>query len=190
MSFDSELQARSAAIEEQAKLVEACADPATRAAALELVRSVMDLHRSALERMLAIVDESSEDVVGALIRDPLVESVLILHDLHPHDLERRVTRALEQLRPKLQRYNAEARLLGVTEAAVRVMVDAPPSCGADNLTALVEQVLTEAAPDAQIVIEGAAQSKSNFVSIDALRPADQTNVSRNQVVQVAGASEN
>ena len=40
MNSSSDLQALSAAIEEQADLIEKCADPATRAAALELLRSV------------------------------------------------------------------------------------------------------------------------------------------------------
>ena len=175
MRSESELQARSAAIEEQARLVETCADPATRAAALDLLRSVMDLHKSALERILEMVAERDGNTVEAFTRDPLVHSVLMLHDLHPDALETRVERALEQLRPKLQRHQAEARLVGIEDHVVRVSLSVASHCGSTDVTlqASVEEALLEAAPDAEIIIDTPAQTDSSFVSIDALRPATQ-----------------
>ena len=170
MRSESELQARSAAIEEQARLVETCADPATRAAALDLLRSVMDLHKSALERILEIVDGN---MVKVFTLDPLVHSVLMLHDLHPDGLETRVERALEQLRPKLQRHQAEARLMSIEDGVVRVSLSVASHCGSTDVTlkTSVEEALLEAAPDAEIIIDTPAQTDSTFVSIDALRPA-------------------
>jgi Fe-S cluster biogenesis protein NfuA len=174
MSFEPELQARSAAIEQQAALIERCADPATRAAALDLLRSVMDLHKSALQRMLAILQEAGQAggdaIIDRLARDPLVDSVLVLHDLHPDDLETRVLRALEELQPKLRRYGAEARLISVADDVIRAALEAPTGCGSplDTLKTAIEEALLSAAPDAEIVIDVAAQNDSGFVSIDTL----------------------
>ncbi len=175
MSFEQEWQARSAAIEEQARLVEQCADPATRAAALDLVRSVMELHKSALQRILAIVEEKAEDgggIVEALSRDPLVRSVLVLHDLHPDNVETRVARVLEEMQPKLQRHNAAARLVSAADGTVRVFLEASSGCGSniDGLKTSLEQALLDAAPDAEIVVESNEAANSGFVSLDALRP--------------------
>jgi Fe-S cluster biogenesis protein NfuA len=174
MSFEPELQARSAAIEQQAALIERCADPATRAAALDLLRSVMDLHKSALQRMLAILQEAGQAggdaIIDRLARDPLVDSVLVLHDLHPDDLETRVLRALEELQPKLRRYGAEARLISVADDVIRAALEAPTGCGSplDTLKTAIEEALLSAAPDAEIVIDVAAPNDSGFVSIETL----------------------
>jgi len=178
MSFESELQERSAAIEQQAQLLESCADPATRAAALELVRSVMELHHSALERMLSVIEkqgESGADALDACARDPLIHSVLVLHDLHPHSLEIRVARALEELQPKLKRHSADATLAGIFDGVVRVSLEAAPQCGStlESVKTMLEQALIDAAPDAEIVVESPERPGNNFISIDALRPAAQ-----------------
>ena len=49
----TESERRIAAIEELVQRLETAADPATRAVSQELVRAVMELHGTALERMLS-----------------------------------------------------------------------------------------------------------------------------------------
>ena len=46
--------------------IESIADPALRAATQDLVRSVMDLHGSALEKALNIIAESGEPGMGII----------------------------------------------------------------------------------------------------------------------------
>jgi Fe-S cluster biogenesis protein NfuA len=168
MSFETDLEARSAAIEEQARIIETCADPATRSAALELLRSVMELHKSALERILTIAQARS-DLIEELASDPAVHSILMLYDLHPHSLEVRVRRALDDLQKQLQRQRAEVKLINVKEGAVHVRLSAAQQCGSDpaTLESLIRRALTDAAPDAEIVVEAPSQ---NFVPLDALQP--------------------
>jgi Fe-S cluster biogenesis protein NfuA len=177
MSFDLDLQARSAEIREQARRIETCPDPTTRMAALQLLRSVMDLHQSALERMLAIIAENCAEpttIIESFAQDPLIHSVLTLHDLHPHDLETRIARALAQLQPKLQRHKVEAKVISIADGAVRIFLEASSqhSSISATLKSSVEQVLMDAAPDAQITVETATDLKSSFVPLDALRSAD------------------
>ena len=173
MSFDSDLQARSAEMQEQMRRIETCSDPATRNAALALVRSVMDLHQSALERMLDMIEQTSAEsarIVESFTQDPLIHSVLMLHDLHPHDLETRVTRALAHLQPKLERHKAEAKVTNIADGMVHVVLDVPPqhSSTAATLKSSIEQALTDAAPDAQITVETTADLNSSFVPIESL----------------------
>jgi|GraSoiStandDraft_50_1057286.scaffolds.fasta_scaffold167765_1 Fe-S cluster biogenesis protein NfuA len=185
MSFDSDLQARSAEMREQVRRIETCSDPATRTAALALVRSVMDLHQSALERMLDVIEQTSAEpsrIIENFVQDPLIHSVLMLHDLHPHDLETRITRALAQLQPKLQRHKAEAKVISVADRMVHVFLEVAPqhSSSSATLKSSIEQVLTDAAPDAQITVEATADLNSSFVPIESLV---------NVVAEGAGVSE-
>lgn len=172
MSFSSDFEARSAEIDEHARFVEQCADPATRNAALGLLRSTMELHKSALEEILEIIAEKRTDgasILEAFVRRPLIHSILMLHDLHPDSLEERIARALEELQPKLRRHNAEARLISIADGVVRVSLAVGHQHGSngDTLKSTVEKMLIDAAPDAEILIESAPEG-SNFVPIDAL----------------------
>ena len=86
--------------------IESIADPAVRAAAKGLMQSLMDLHGAALEKTLDIVAEAGDsgmNIIDRLGCDPLVSSVLILYGLHPADLEARVTKAVDSLRPQLRK---------------------------------------------------------------------------------------
>lgn len=191
MSIDAEIEERCAAIEEQARIVESCADPATREAALALLRSVMELHKDAIARMLDIVKESPQDshAIGAFLNEPLVKSVLLLHGLHPESVEARVLAALDELRPKVQRYGAELNLIAISDESVRVSLDARGQCGSTlgTLKNMVERELLDAAADAEIVIETAAQPEGNFVSLESL--ATNVNSQDKRTALVAGAHE-
>lgn len=155
-----------ARIEELVSRVRSLPDPNARNVALDLVQAVMDLHSSALARMMEIIPETdaSGGVTAALAADDLVASLLLLHDLHPSDMETRVRRALEQ--PALHAQGARVELISLDEGIVRVRIEGGPS-----LRAAVEQVLSDAAPDAAaVVVEGAddATAPANFVPLEQL----------------------
>jgi Fe-S cluster biogenesis protein NfuA len=152
-------------------------DPAARAAAKQLLQLVMELHGTGLERMLEVASQSGEQgshLIEQFGRDPLVSSLLVLYGLHPEDLETRVTRAVERLRPTLRKQGAELELLGVDDRGVRVRVGTNGhSCGSTTqaLKATVEGAIYEAAPDVgNLLVEGLEEKPaSTFVSIDKLR---------------------
>jgi Fe-S cluster biogenesis protein NfuA len=161
------------------------ADPDLRATAQELVQSLMDLHGAGLERILAIVGQTGEPatrIVDAFIRDDLVSSLLLLYSLHPHDLEKRVQRAVERVRPLLRKQGGRVEILSVEDGAVRARIDLEPGhgCGsaADTMRTTVEQAIYGAAPDltALEIVEPTPASVVGFVPLAQLKGKRSANV--------------
>ena len=141
--------------------LETIADPASRAAAKELVQLLMELHGTGLERILEIVFQSGDAghrIIDDLGEDRLVSSLLILYGLHPDDLQTRVERKLAQIDSKLHKMGAEAKLVIVNGGDVRVQVRMEGhGCGSSTRTvqSAVEEAMYEAAPDlTSLTIEG------------------------------------
>lgn len=162
MPRNTEFDQRVAAIEELVGRLETATDPAARAASQELVRAVMDLHGEAVERMLAAIRGSgaaAATILDRLARDELVASVLLLHDLHPQDLETRVRGALEKTRPYLKSHGGNVELVSVDAAGV-VRLRLEGSChgcpsSAVTLELAIKQAIVEAAPDVSAIeVEG------------------------------------
>lgn len=86
-------------IEEILDRLAASGDPATSAAAEELVRSLMDFYGSGLARVLHLLSAAAPgEPLARLLGDELVASLLVLHDLHPEDRDTRIRRALDSVR--------------------------------------------------------------------------------------------
>ena len=156
--------------------IESIADPAVRAATKNLVQSLMDLHGAAVEKALDIVAEAGEPgmtIIDRLGRDSLVSSLLILYGLHPEDLEARVAKAVDKVRPQLRKQGCEVELLGVNDGTIRLRVETGShTCGstAKTLQATLEGAMYDAAPDlTSLVIEGFEEKPaSGFVALDKL----------------------
>jgi Fe-S cluster biogenesis protein NfuA len=156
--------------------LETIADPASRAAAKELVQLLMDLHGKGLERVMEIVFQSGESgarVIDDFGQDPLVSSLLVLYGLHPDDLQTRVERKLKQMVSKLHKLGAEASLVSVIDGNVRVQASVNGhSCGstARTVQATLEEAIYEAAPDlSSLVVEGLEEpAASGFVAVEKL----------------------
>jgi hypothetical protein len=122
--------------------VERLEDVELRGKMRAIVSAVLELHGAGLERLLTIAAGSAGPGARAfhdgIARDPLVSSLLLLHGLHPRDLESRVRAALAELAAPAD----EVELLEIKDGLVRVQVRSPA------LKALVEQALVAAAPDA------------------------------------------
>ena len=139
------------------------ADPRVRANAEELVRLLMELYGSALARILEIVDDTGPaiEIYDRLAADDLVASLLVLHGLHPLNVETRITHALDRVRPYLGSHGGDVKLLGVTDGVVRLRLEG--SChGCPSSTATmklaIEKAIAEAAPEmARIEVEGTNQ---------------------------------
>lgn len=134
-------------IEALVQRLEACPDPPTREAARMLVQALLDFHRAALGR---VVEIQGGGFLERMAKDPEVAPLLLLYDLHPEGLGRRVEGALEKVRPYLHSHGGNVELLGVEEGRVRLRLQG--SCqgcpsSAETLKGAVEQAILSAAPD-------------------------------------------
>jgi Fe-S cluster biogenesis protein NfuA len=156
--------------------IDSIADPAVRAATKALVQSLMALHGAAVEKALDIVADAGEpgmNIIDRLGRDSLVSSVLILYGLHPEDLETRVVRAVEKVRPQLRKQGCEVELLGVNDGAIRLRVETGShTCGSTTKTlqSTLEAAMYDAAPDlVSLAIEGFEEKPATgFVALGKL----------------------
>lgn len=145
-------------VQELIAALEGLPDPAAAAPARELVQLVLDLHGGGLARMLAIVAEAGNGglLLERLALDDQVKGLLLLHGLHPQDLETRIGNAVDRLRPHLAVIGVGVGAASIEDGVVRLELhcDHAPT-RADALRREIEDALFDAAPDvAGIVIEG------------------------------------
>jgi len=89
-------------IEELVHRAESVEDPSLRSIAVDLLEAVLSFHAAGLDRIMEIAASSGpagEAIIDRIAADDLVSSVLLLHGLHPDDLETRLNHAVEKMVP-------------------------------------------------------------------------------------------
>jgi Fe-S cluster biogenesis protein NfuA/nitrite reductase/ring-hydroxylating ferredoxin subunit len=125
-------------------------DPAARRVGEELVAAVVRMYGAGLERIVEVVGDSP--LRDQLVDDPVVASLLLIHDLYPVPLEERVAEALERVRPYMESHGGDVELLEVTDGVAHLRLQGScRSCAASSATLelAVRQALEEVAPDLQ-----------------------------------------
>jgi Fe-S cluster biogenesis protein NfuA/nitrite reductase/ring-hydroxylating ferredoxin subunit len=115
-----------------------------------LVREVTDLYGAGLQRMLRIAAATDPAVVEAVAADDLVASLLLVHGLHPHPVERRIADALDNVRPYLGSHGGDVDLLEVDGPVARLrFTGSCKSCpsSAATLELAIEDAVKNAAPE-------------------------------------------
>ncbi|MBK1784957.1 NifU family protein [Prauserella cavernicola] len=122
--------------------------PQVREIAAELVRTLMGLYGAGLTRVTELADERGLDALAA---DPLVSSLLVLHDLHPRDTEQRVAAALDEVRPYLGSHAGDVEVVGIDdEGVLRLRLTGTcDGCPSSAVTAkyAIEDAVRAAAPE-------------------------------------------
>ena len=121
-----------------------------RERAEQLVREVTDLYGAVLERMMNVALAADPDLADRFAADDLVASLLLVHGLHPSGVERRVSDALDSVRPYLGSHGGDVSLLGVDDGVVRLQFQGScKSCpsSAVTLELAVEDAVRAAAPE-------------------------------------------
>jgi Fe-S cluster biogenesis protein NfuA len=132
--------------------------------ATAVVQALVELYGEALSRMLAGADP---------IADELLSHLLLVHDLHPVDVETRVRRALDDVRPYLGSHGGDVELLAVEDGVARVrLAGTCNGCPSSTVTLrnAIEDAILRAAPDVErIEAEGVAEPKPALVQIGSLK---------------------
>jgi hypothetical protein len=130
-------------IAELVEQLEAGTDPASKALSKELLQGVMELHAAGLGRLLDLTRASGapgEALLERFARDQKVRTLLLLHDLHPWDAEKRVREAVRA-------HEGKVDILHIDDSSVHARVD-----GSTSLVRTVEEALREAAPDVESIV--------------------------------------
>ena len=178
MSSEQEFQQRTDRIQQLVQRISELADEEARAAALELLQSVMDLHGSAINRVVEILTDAGDAGRSALAKlggDPLICGLMVLYDVHPVSMQDRVAAAIEKLRPQLRKREATVELLGISDGVVQLEIHASGhGCHSspDAIQQQVEQAVLEAAPETvEIRVQGMSTSSAAFIPVTMLQPA-------------------
>jgi Fe-S cluster biogenesis protein NfuA/nitrite reductase/ring-hydroxylating ferredoxin subunit len=143
---------------------------AARERAERLVREVTDLYGAVLERMMDVAMAANPELADRFAADDLVASLLLVHGLHPHDVERRVSDALDSVRPYLGSHGGDVSLLGVDDGVVRLQFQGScKSCPSSSVTLelAVEDAVRAAAPEIESIEVVAAEEASGASVIPA-----------------------
>jgi Fe-S cluster biogenesis protein NfuA len=131
--------------------------------AAEAVHAVIELYGEALARLLAGADP---------VEDELVSHLLLVHDLHPVDVETRVRNALEEVRPYLGSHGGDVEFLGVDDGVARLrLAGTCNGCPSSTVTLknAIEEALLRAAPDLdRVEAEGVAEPAPALLQIGSL----------------------
>jgi hypothetical protein len=123
-------------------------------------QGVLDLDGISLGCLMTIVAIADGGLLARLAEDEQVRAILLLHGLHPEDLETRVRRAVERLRPHLGVHGLRLDVVEITKGTARLKVH--PGNGATPKASLlwtlpseIEDAIVEAAPDIdKVIIDG------------------------------------
>ena len=160
-------------IEELVCRAESFSDPKARAVAVDLLQAVLDFHSAGLNRLMEIVADSGvagEAIIERIALDDLTSSMLLLHDLHPDDLETRINRAVLELQDVFASLGAKLSLVAIEPRTVRLRFDSARAWSGTPVRASVENAIFQAAPEMEsVIIEGLKEAlPANFVPLSDL----------------------
>jgi len=141
----------------------ASAPPAVLERTTELLAAVMALYGAGLQRVVETVSDRDDGaVLRRLAADEVVGGLLALHDLHPDDVDTRVQRALDEVRPYLGSHAGGVTYVGVDDEGVAHLrlegsCDGCPSSAVTVRTAIEDAILTAAPDVAAVETEGVVE---------------------------------
>ena len=156
-----EHQRRAERIESLIQEVSAFPDPHASAVAEELVQSLLDMYGEALERVLELTVQTEATgyaLIKTFMNDDLIGDLLLLHGLHPVDIETRIVRALDEVRPYLKSHGGNVELVSVEDGIARLRLEGScHGCSSSTVTLkqTIEEAIYKAAPDLdRLEVEG------------------------------------
>ena len=145
---DKDAQAAGERVEALLAELRAQAGPQAAATAEELVSCLVELYGAGLATIIEVVGEDRPELMDRLVADPLVESLLLVHDLHPLDTSARVRRAVEEVLPQLGSHAGDVEYLGLDDTGVLRLRLEQRGCSADTVRDLISKAVAAAAPEA------------------------------------------
>jgi Fe-S cluster biogenesis protein NfuA/nitrite reductase/ring-hydroxylating ferredoxin subunit len=147
------MNSHGARIQQLLEQIESVPSPTTRQLIHEFMEATLGFYGQGLARILQVANESGPDgqkVFQNLIKDKVVRGLLLIHDLHPSNLETRLLEALAEVRPYLQSHGGNVELISlIGEAATLRLQGTCKSCASSAVTLelAIRHAIEEACPD-------------------------------------------
>ena len=163
MKQDAESRLRAERIETLIQEVSVFSDTHARETTEELMQCLLDMYGEGLAHILEITVQAEAAgfaLVKSFARDDLVGSLLLVHDLHPVDLETRILRALDEVRPQLKLHSGNVEFVKLEDGVAYLRLEGScHGCPSSTITLkqLIEETLLKIAPDLErLEVEGVA----------------------------------
>jgi Fe-S cluster biogenesis protein NfuA len=89
----------------------------------------------------------------------VIGGLLLLHGLHPLDLEARVQQALDQVQPTLREHGGNVVSLDVADGVVQLKIEGCDDCKLATMRRTIEEAIWATAPDiTSVEIEGLTET--------------------------------
>jgi Fe-S cluster biogenesis protein NfuA/nitrite reductase/ring-hydroxylating ferredoxin subunit len=155
------VQTVSARVEELLEALNSGGFGAAAPAAEELVGLLVGLYGDGLSQIVTVLaaqGEVGEAMLAKLADDPMIEGLLLLHGLHPLDVDARIQRALDRVRPYLGSHAGGVEYLGVFDGVARLRLEGScHGCPSSTVTVqlAIEGAVQDAAPEVtEVMVEG------------------------------------
>jgi len=158
-----------------------------------LVRALVALYGAGLARVVDLLGEvdGGEALVRRLAGDDLVGSLLVLHDLHPDDVDTRIQQALDRVRPYLGSHAGGIEYAGVDADGVAHLrlegsCDGCPSSSV-TVTTTIERAVLDAAPEVVAVdVQGVVAREKPLPLLQIGRPPSESAPADVDTAEVSG----
>ena len=135
---------------ESRELVQAC------------ISEMLGFYGKGLERILKILmrdgSSASTKLLNDLIEDNFVSGLLLIHDLHPLDLQTRLNAALEKVRPYMDSHGGNVEIVSLKDGAAKLKLSGScKGCASSSVTMelAIKQAIEENCPDlVSLEVEG------------------------------------
>jgi Fe-S cluster biogenesis protein NfuA/nitrite reductase/ring-hydroxylating ferredoxin subunit len=163
---DSDVNAYGERLQKLLAEVEALPYPGARELIQDCMGAVLGFYGAGLKRILQVVSEDGAEgrkVFRDLIQDDVIKGILLIHDLHPLDLEGRLLEALDKVRPYLKSHGGNVQLISLEKNIARLRLQGTcQSCASSSVTLelAIRHAIEQACPDlAHFEVEGVTEEK-------------------------------
>jgi Fe-S cluster biogenesis protein NfuA/nitrite reductase/ring-hydroxylating ferredoxin subunit len=175
--LDGEINLQGERVQKLLERIEALPYPGAKELIHECMEAVLAFYGLGLTRILEVVNEAGPEgrkVYGDLIHDDVIKGLLLIHDLHPLDLEARLRDALDKVRPYLKSHGGNVELIGLENAVAKLRLQGTcKSCASSSVTLelAIRHAIEQACPDlVHFEVEGVVRDEGLPGASPASRP--------------------
>lgn len=120
----ADLNRQSLRIQELIEELNTSPDPKFRGMMQECVQEILGFYGTGLKKILDFISKgnssASKDIYNNLIEDSFVSGLLLIHDLHPLDLNTRLHLALEKVKPYMDSHGGNVEIVSLENGIAKL----------------------------------------------------------------------